>query len=139
MMELELSTRHWWAFAERGIAPILFGILAFVRPGITLTVLVLLWCAFALLDGVRPLFTGALGLIAACSNRTPGLMTRSKLLIGFVAIAACAALIVFSATRTVHAWQAPYPASAPDISITNHDRVYAAEQYSNTDPSTNPG
>jgi hypothetical protein len=65
MMELELSNRHWWAFAERGSAPILFGMLAFVRPAITLTVLVLLWGAFALVDGVWPLITGALGLIAA--------------------------------------------------------------------------
>jgi YVTN family beta-propeller protein len=71
-------------------------------------------------------------------------MPRSQLLTGFVAMAACAAVIVsavFSATPTVRAGQAPYPASAPDIPITNHDRVYAAEQYSNTvsvtDPSTN--
>src|SRR3979411_559230 len=77
-------------------------------------------------------------------NRRPGLMTRSQLLTGFVAMAACAAVILsaaFSATPTVHAGQAPYPASAQDIPITNHDRVYAAEQYSNTvsvtDPSTN--
>ena len=71
-------------------------------------------------------------------------MTRSQLLTGLLAIAASAAVILsatFSATPTVHAGQAPYPASAPDIPITNHDRVYAAEQYSNTvsvtDPSTN--
>src|SRR6266850_640213 len=71
-------------------------------------------------------------------------MTRSQCLTGFVAMSACAAVILsaaLSATPSVHAGQAPYPASAPDIEITNHDRVYAAEQYSNTvsvtDPSTN--
>jgi YVTN family beta-propeller protein len=71
-------------------------------------------------------------------------MRRSQLLTGFVAMAACAAVIalgLFSATRTARAGQAPYAASAPEIPITNHDRVYAAEQYSNTvsvtDPSTN--
>jgi uncharacterized membrane protein HdeD (DUF308 family) len=48
---IEVSSRHWWAFAIRGVAAILFGILAFVLPGLTLTVLVLLWGAFALVDG----------------------------------------------------------------------------------------
>src|SRR3979411_2357173 len=74
-------------------------------------------------------------------NRRPGLMTRSQLLTGFVAMAACAAVIVsavFSATPTVRAGQAPYAASAPDIPISNHDRVYAAEQYSNTVSVTDP-
>ena len=39
------------------------------------------------------------------------------------------------------AGQAPYGASAPNIPVSNHDRVYAAEQFSNTvsviDPSDN--
>lgn len=55
MIEMELSSRHWWVFAVRGIAAILFGILAFALPGITLTVLVLLWGAYALVDGVLSL------------------------------------------------------------------------------------
>jgi YVTN family beta-propeller protein len=72
------------------------------------------------------------------------LVARSHWLIGFVALAASAAVIAsaaFSASPALLAGQAPYAASEPDIPITNHDRVYAAEQYSNTvsvtDPSTN--
>ncbi len=46
-----------------------------------------------------------------------------------------------AASPAAQAGQAPFAASDPDIPITNHDRVYAAEQYSNTvsvtDPSTN--
>lgn len=36
------------------------------------------------------------------------------------------------------AGQAPFDASAPDIPISHHDRVYAAEQYSNTVSVTDP-
>jgi uncharacterized membrane protein HdeD (DUF308 family) len=52
---VETATRHWWAFALRGVVAILFGVLAFARPGVTLTVLVLFWGAFALVDGVLAL------------------------------------------------------------------------------------
>jgi len=54
-MDIELSARHWWAFALRGVAAVIFGVLAFVWPGVTLTVLVLLWGAFALADGILAL------------------------------------------------------------------------------------
>jgi uncharacterized membrane protein HdeD (DUF308 family) len=55
MIDTEISTRHWWAFALRGVAAILFGLLAFILPGATLTVLVLLWGAYVLVDGVLAL------------------------------------------------------------------------------------
>lgn len=43
---------YWWLFLIRGIAAILFGILAFAQPGLTLAMLVLFFGAYALVDGV---------------------------------------------------------------------------------------
>jgi uncharacterized membrane protein HdeD (DUF308 family) len=49
---LGLVTRDWWIFAIRGIAALTFGVLAFIWPETTLTVLVILFGAYVLVDGV---------------------------------------------------------------------------------------
>jgi hypothetical protein len=43
---------NWWAIALRGVFAILFGAIALVLPGVTLTALVLLFAAYMLVDGV---------------------------------------------------------------------------------------
>jgi uncharacterized membrane protein HdeD (DUF308 family) len=43
---------NWWALALRGLGAVIFGLLTFVLPGITLATLVLLFGAYALLDGL---------------------------------------------------------------------------------------
>ena len=55
---LLVYTSSWWALVLRGIAAILFGVLAFVWPAITLTALVFLWGAYALVDGVFAIAAG---------------------------------------------------------------------------------
>ena len=49
---LPSETGHWWALALRGAIAILFGLAALVRPGIALEALILLFGAYALVDGV---------------------------------------------------------------------------------------
>jgi uncharacterized membrane protein HdeD (DUF308 family) len=48
---------NWWTLVLRGLAAIIFGILAYVWPDITFTVLVLLFGAYALWDGVFALIS----------------------------------------------------------------------------------
>lgn len=45
-------TRNWWALALRGLFAVIFGILAFAMPRVTLAALVLLFGAYAIADGV---------------------------------------------------------------------------------------
>jgi uncharacterized membrane protein HdeD (DUF308 family) len=49
---LPSETGHWWALALRGAIAILFGLAALLRPGIALQALILLFGAYALVDGV---------------------------------------------------------------------------------------
>ena len=60
-MNTATLARNWWAIALRGVAAIIFGILAFVLPGITLAALVLLFGAYALVDGVFSLVAAIRG------------------------------------------------------------------------------
>jgi uncharacterized membrane protein HdeD (DUF308 family) len=52
---------HWWVLLLRGLIAILFGIMAFVWPGVTLAALVLLWGAYALVDGIFEVIAGVRG------------------------------------------------------------------------------
>jgi uncharacterized membrane protein HdeD (DUF308 family) len=70
---LDALTQRWWVVALRGVAAVIFGILALVWPGITLGALVLLFGAYALVDGVFALWTAATGGPAA-SGRRPWLV-----------------------------------------------------------------
>jgi uncharacterized membrane protein HdeD (DUF308 family) len=54
---LDLFARNWWLIAIRGIAALAFGILAIVWPGPTLVVLVALFGAYALVDGLSLLWS----------------------------------------------------------------------------------
>jgi uncharacterized membrane protein HdeD (DUF308 family) len=55
---LERMAQDWWMIALRGVAAIVFGVLALIWPGITLLSLVFLFAAYALVDGVIAIATG---------------------------------------------------------------------------------
>ena len=104
---LNLVTRDWWVFAVRGFAAIVFGVLAFIWPETTLSVLVFLFGAYVLVDGVTLLValargdalarshalavgaTGALGIVAGVVTfLAPGMTALSLLyIVAFWAIA----------------------------------------------------
>ena len=50
--------RHWWLFVVRGVLAIVFGIVALIWPGPTKYILVLLFGAFALVDGIFAVAAG---------------------------------------------------------------------------------
>src|SRR6516225_5069772 len=50
-----LVSRNWWTLTLRGVVAVLFGILAFVWPGMALLTLVYLFGAYALADGILAL------------------------------------------------------------------------------------
>ena len=61
---LHALAKNWWLLLLRGIAAILFGVLALAWPGLTLLTLILFYGAFALTDGV-------IAIIAAITGNAP--------------------------------------------------------------------
>ena len=72
---LDVLVRNWWAVALRGVAAIVFGILAISWPDFTVGVLVAFFGAYALVDGIFAiiaawaLVTGVFEVIAAIRLR----------------------------------------------------------------------
>ncbi|WP_017603688.1 HdeD family acid-resistance protein [Nocardiopsis alkaliphila] len=61
-------SRNWWLLVVRGVAAVIFGVLALLWPGITMVALAVVFGAFALVDGI------ALGVSAfrtTSGTRTP--------------------------------------------------------------------
>ena len=80
-MNVELLARNWWLVALRGVAAIIFGIMTFIVPALSLLTLVLLFGSYALVEGV-------LNVVAAVRGRRAEDRWWVLLLEGLVSIAA---------------------------------------------------
>jgi len=78
---LHALAKNWWLLLLRGIASIVFGVLAFAWPGLTLVTLVLLYGAYALIDGV-------IALVAAFTGGAKPVPTWWLIVVGLLGIAA---------------------------------------------------
>ncbi len=99
MLVLAHLARGWWLFVLEGVSALLFAVLAFTRPGLTLEALVILFAIWAILDGVLVLiasvgaaeahepwwplvFVGLLGVAAGLvAFRWPGITALALLLL----------------------------------------------------------
>ena len=81
MIDADTLAQNWWAIALRGAVGMLFGIVTFMAPGISLAVLVLLFAAYAFTDGV-------LAVVSAFRRRVPARRWWLVLLEGIAGIAA---------------------------------------------------
>jgi uncharacterized membrane protein HdeD (DUF308 family) len=60
-MMIEALKRYWWVSVIRGLAAIVFGVIAFAYPGLALATLVLLFGAWVLIDGVFRIVSATAG------------------------------------------------------------------------------
>jgi len=66
---LSHMAEYWWLLLLRGIAAVIFGLLAFFMPGIAGLSLVLLWGAYTFADGILSLWAAVVGKRATTGSR----------------------------------------------------------------------
>lgn len=104
MRDLILAfARNWWLILVRGIAAVLFGIIAIIWPDLTVTALVILFGAYALVDGA---FTAGAAIGGAMRGRRWGMQLLSGLLgvlLGII-VMAWPDVTVFALALLIAAW-----------------------------------
>ena len=113
-----MLARNWWILAVRGVAAIVFGVMAWLWPDITLVALVILFGAYVLVDGIFNLITAALG-----RSREPrwivAVMGIAGILIGIVTLV-WPDLTAVALVYLIAAWAGAMGAMAVLAAITLH-------------------
>jgi len=78
-MLFQTLKQHWWVPVLRGVAAIIFGVIAFTHPVMAATTLVLFFGAWVLIDGI-------FRVVGAISNRDPDRDWGFNLIIGILGI-----------------------------------------------------
>ena len=90
---LDLLARNWWLVVLRGVCAIVFGLVAWMWPGVTLGALIIIWAAYALTDGV-------LAITAALTGTTDA-PAWSLILAALVSIGAAIVALVYPGMTAV--------------------------------------
>ncbi len=85
---LALLARNWWLIALRGALFVLFGLMAFLWPGLSLLTLVILYGVFAFVDGI-------VALAAAIKGRGVGGPTGWLVFVGIAGVVAGIATLLW--------------------------------------------
>ena len=79
--------KNWWVLLLRGLAAIVFGVLAFAWPGITIVSLIILYGAYALVDGLFALFAAIGGSTGAAPRWWMAVVGIAGVVAGLIAFA----------------------------------------------------
>jgi uncharacterized membrane protein HdeD (DUF308 family) len=94
----EILAQNWWALALRGVFAIIFALIAFFSPSVTLLSLVWVFAAYMLVDGVFGIVSG---IRAASANQRWGLLILGgilNILVGIIAFMMPGLTVLFFVT-----------------------------------------
>ena len=94
IIDVDTLVRNWWVMVLRGVAGVIFGLITFVAPGISLAALVLVFGAFAFADGI-------LALVSAVRRRGVSDRWWVLLLQGLAGVAAGVVTVVWPDLTTL--------------------------------------
>ena len=94
LVDIEELARRWWTLVLRGLAAVTFGVLTLAAPRISLFALVILWAAYAFVDGLLALVFAARG---AREDRAWGWLVFE----GLVGIGAAVATLVWPSITAI--------------------------------------
>ena len=120
---LHALVENWWLVVLRGVAAVIFGILAFFWPGITLLTLIFLWGAYAIADGIFALWAAISGRDELAPRWWLAIVGVAGIIAGLLAFAwpgiTATVLLFFIACWAIHPLMPLGLAAGPLVSATS--------------------